>query len=279
MNLLALVFTVLSSAPGADATINDAVIEEGGVRVHRVVSSLQSGPTQIRVVVSPGVEPSARAPTVYVLPVEANRETRYGDGLQEILDRKLHLRHRAIYVAPTFAQLPWYADHPTRSDLRQERYFVEVVMPHVERAYPAIRERRGRLLLGFSKSGWGAWTLLLRHPETFERAAAWDAPLQMDRPGRYGSGEIFGDDATFQQYRVTELLRKNGDALRVGGLSRLILTGYDNFRGDHVQTHAFLEELRIPHQYQDGPRRAHDWHSGWVAESLDALLTPDLERP
>lgn len=29
----------------------------------------------------------------------------------------------------------------------------------------------------------------------------------MDRPGLYGSGDIFGDDATFRRYEVSALLR------------------------------------------------------------------------
>ena len=60
----------------------------------------------------------------------------------------------------------------------------------------------GRLLLGFSKSGWGAFSLLLRHPDVFGRAAAWDAPLMMNKPGPYGSGDIFGTPENFARYQI-----------------------------------------------------------------------------
>ena len=46
------------------------------------------------------------------------------------------------------ALLPWYADHPTDVGIRQESYFLKVVLPFVERTYPARTERDGRLLLG-----------------------------------------------------------------------------------------------------------------------------------
>ena len=92
-------------------------------------------------------------------------------------------------MAPTFSHLPWYADHPTDPDIRQESYLLEVVIPFIEANYPARADRRGRLLLGFSKSGWGAYSLLLRHPDVFGKAAAWDAPLMMSEPGKYGSGD------------------------------------------------------------------------------------------
>ena len=57
---------------------------------------------------------------------------------------------------------------------------------------PADPEPHARLLLGFSKSGWGAFSLLLRYPERFGKAAAWDAPLMQERPDRFGMGEILG---------------------------------------------------------------------------------------
>ena len=120
----------------------------------------------------------------------------------------------AIFVAPTFSHLPWYADHPTERDIRQETYFLNVVVPLIERRYPARAERAGRLLLGFSKSGWGAWSLLLRHSDLFGKAAAWDAPLMMDQPGRYGSGAVFGTQSNFHKYQITKLLEHRAGELQ-----------------------------------------------------------------
>ena len=39
------------------------------------------------------------------------------------------LKHKAIFVAPTFSHLPWYADHPSDASIRQETYFLKVVVP------------------------------------------------------------------------------------------------------------------------------------------------------
>jgi enterochelin esterase-like enzyme len=176
-------------------------------------------------------------------------------------------------VAPSFAELPWYADHPTRKDLRQEAYLLEVVIPFVEQKYPAQAKRSGRLLLGFSKSGWGAWSLLLRHPDEFERAAAWDAPLTMQQVGMYGNRPIFGTQENFEQYRLTDLLRERAEQL--GTRPRLIHSGYGNFREPHRQAEALLKELSIPHKYIDGPQRKHTWHSGWVAPAVELLLSDE----
>jgi S-formylglutathione hydrolase FrmB len=219
------------------------------------------------------MEEAKRYPIVYVLPVEPAREARYGDGLLEVKQLGLHNKHRAIFVAPTFSQLPWYTDHPTKAEIRQESYFTKVVVPFVEKTYAASQDR---MLLGFSKSGWGAWSLLLRHPDTFTRAAAWDAPLMMEKIGKYGTGEIFGTQDNFAKHRPADLLRENAELLR--DKERLILTGYGNFREHHQQAHDLLDELKISHEYRDGPPRRHDWHSGWVAEAVELLIGTRADR-
>lgn len=235
--------------------------------IHALESEYQDRPTHVRVLQPSTLAKDRRYPVVYVLPVEAGDESRYGDGLAEVKNLGLHDKLGLIFAAPTFARLPWYADHPSAKGIRQETHFRRVVVPFIESKYPALAKPEGRLLLGFSKSGWGAFTLLLRHPETFGKAAAWDAPLDMDRPGKYGSGDIFGDDATFQKYRVTALL----EGSKLGEKARLAVLGHGNFRPAHAAVHDLMTRLRIPHEYQDGPARKHDWHSGWVAGAVTWL--------
>jgi hypothetical protein len=118
-------------------------------------------------------------------------------------------------------------------------------------------------MLGFSKSGWGAWTLLLRHPEMFGKAAAWDAPMTMEFP-RYGIGPIAGTKENYERYRVTTLLRRDGK--RLTGDERLMLAGWDFYREQTISAHRLMQRLKIPHAYRDGPQRRHHWNSGWVSE-------------
>ncbi len=252
-------------------SVSEARRDEHGFLVHSVRSPYQAGETAIRVLLPDGWEKSDRRyPVVYVLPVEAGRGDRYGDGLLEARRLGLHDEFQAIFVAPTFSHLPWYADHPSNPEIRQETYFLKVVVPWIEARYPARTEPEGRLLLGFSKSGWGSWSLLLRHPDLFGEAAAWDAPLAMDQPGRYGSGDIFGTPENFEEYRITTLLKRKAANLR--DRNRLILLGYGNFRGEHKIVHDLLVDLEIPHVYHDGPEREHIWESGWLPEAVKCLL-------
>lgn len=253
-----------------DTSISPATQDDNGFLVHTIESPYQAQQTTVKVLLPKDIENGIPRAVVYVLPVEASDQTRYGDGLVEIKKHHLHQKHGAIFVAPTFADLPWYADHPTDSKIRQESYFLNVVVPFIEKTYPTLTNRDGRLLLGFSKSGWGAWSLLLRHPDTFGRAAAWDAPMMMDQPGKYGSGPIFGTQVNFEKYQISRLLEAS--AAKIGTRQRLILTGFGSFRREHEQVHGWMQGHKIPHEYRDGPQRKHDWHSGWVVEAVELLF-------
>ncbi len=273
VNCVGLLLAVLVAPPvRADepVTISEAKKDDSGVLVHEVRSPFQAKATQIRVLPPGKVEKGKTYPVVYVLPVEAGTESRYGDGLKEVQKLDLHNTLKAVFVAPTFTHLPWYADHTTKPEIRQESYLLKVVVPFIDKTYPVKAEAGGRLLLGFSKSGWGAWSLLLRNSDVFGRAAAWDAPLMMDKPGKYGSGDIFGTADNFDGYRVSKLLEAKADTLQKE--KRLVLLGYGNFRAEHEQAHALLDKLKVAHEYRDGPKRKHDWHSGWVKEAAELLI-------
>jgi len=260
--------------------ISPAQNDPAGWMVHNVKSEYQSGTTHIRVLLPPDLKPEERLPVIYLLPVEAGSESKYGDSLSEVIRLGLQTQYRVLFVAPTFSHLPWYADHPTDPLIRQESYLLKVVLPFVEQNYHGQSSPQGRLLLGFSKSGWGAWSLLLRHPDTFGAAVAWDAPLLMNWPSKYGSQPIFETDENFQNYRIENLLRRQADKLKPH--PRLILIGYGGdgtggFRQEHLDTHALLEQLAIPHHFSDGPERKHNWNSGWLPEAIPLLLNSAKE--
>lgn len=273
---IALVAATAGSGEETDVRIGPATADANGCLVHTVTSPYQTGTTKIRVLLPDREPPGRRCSVLYVLPVEAREGTRWGDGLLEVRKAGLHNRHGLVCVAPSFSHLPWYADHPTDSRIRQETFFLEVVVPFVEKTYAVRAERSGRLLLGFSKSGWGAFSLLLRHPDRFGRAAAWDAPLTMTRPDKYGTGPIFGTLENFKKYQITSLLEERASHLR--SRERLVLLGYGNFRSHHRSVHGQLGELGIPHAYRDGPERTHHWASGWLEEAVSLVAASGVRK-
>jgi hypothetical protein len=242
-----------------------------GILVHDVLSPYQSGQTKIEVLLPEPVTPGATHKVLYLLPVEPHDGRHCGDAIAEICKHDLHNKYRLICVRPTFSHAPWYADHPTDPQIRQESHFLNVVLPHIQKTYPVRADPAGRLLLGFSKSGWGAYSLLLRHPDTFFKAAAWDAPLAWESPTRYGMGEVFSCQQNMDRYCIGSLLEQSAD--QFAGSPRFALLGFSIFRGQHQHTHFRMSHFGISHEYQDGPRRDHRWDSGWVPTAVEFLST------
>jgi len=253
--------------------VSQAVVDSDGFQLHNIQSPYQGGATTLRVLLpSPTQDaaPGGVLPVVYMLPVEAGRYQFFGDGLLEAKKHDLHNKHRVIFAAPSFSALPWYADHPDNAARRQESYFLKVILPAVEKHYPAMQSPQGRLLLGYSKSGWGAWTLLLRNPELFSRAVAWDTPLMMQDRTKFGAGYYFASQPHFEEYQISRLLAAAGDAFRAE--PRLISVASKMFLQHHQQAASLLQQQRLSFIHRNGPHLRHHWHSGWVAPALELLL-------
>lgn len=199
--------------------------------------------------------------TLLVLPVNADIGGRWGDGFYEALRLDVANRYGMTVAAPSFSHLPWFADHPDNPRIAQEKYLLEDILPRLS---PPI------LLLGFSKSGNGAMTLLLRHPDRFAAAHAWDAPFELDAPGRYGSGEIYGTAANFAGYYLPTLIERRSPDL-AGKPPRISIAGFGGFEAQVSAFHRRLEALSIPHVYDNATRRDHHWASGWVEPGVATL--------
>jgi len=278
LECMVLAAALLATAPltlaAAETSITAPQRSDDGILTYTVTSEYLAGPNAVEVLLPDRVEDGKRYPVLYILPVNPGTEGPWGSGIQEARRLDVHNKFGLICIAPAFDSWPWYADHPTNLKIRQESYLLKVILPLIEDRHPTLKEPRGRLLIGFSKSGWGAFSLLLRHPDVFGRAAAWDAPLMEQAPAKYEMGGIFAAQENFEKYKITALLDQRAELLK-GGPPRLILMGYGNFRDATEQAHARMVALGIPHQFDDATRRKHDWHSGWFAEAVRYLMQPD----
>jgi S-formylglutathione hydrolase FrmB len=253
--------------------ISEGVRNDIGLLIHDVKSVYQSAATQIKLLLPDELDPNEQYRVLFVLPVEEGNGVRWGDGLSEIRKHDLHNRHNLICVTPTFSDLPWYADHASSSTIRQESFLLKDVVPFIDRTYPTIAKPSGRLLVGFSKSGWGAFSLVLRNPDVFGKAAAWDAPFMMKEPNKYGMGPIFGSQQNFEKYQLTRLIQSKAPTFRHD--ERLFHFGFGSFQSHHDRLEELLVELKIAHKYRNGPERKHAWESGWLPEAVEALVAVD----
>jgi len=196
--------------------------------------------------------------TVLILPVTANISGQWGDGFYEALRLNWVKRYNVTVAAPSFSHLPWYADHPTNPKIAQEAYLLQDILPRLP----------GRiLLLGFSKSGNGALTLLLRNSDKFAAAAAWDAPLLLDAPGKYGSGEIYGTAENFAGYHIPSLLEKQAGSAPL----KIVISGYGSFQSEVAGAHEKMNALGIKHEYDNNVKRNHHWGGGWMEPAMATL--------
>jgi hypothetical protein len=265
-------FALAPALPAADAVETDA----GGFRVHRLSSPYQAGDTTVRVLLPDRVDEGRGYRVLYVLPVVAGADRRFGDGLAQVRKLGLHNAYGLICVAPEFTAPPWFADHDGDPGMRDESHLLKVVLPFIEQTYPAVSGVEGRLLVGFSKSGWGAFSLLLRNPEIFHRAAGWDSGVRIDTgPMEEADREEriarnFGSRANFEEHRLSTLLRRRGAAL--GPEARLFYSNTGGVRAwGGAELHRLMVELEMPHLYLYEPKRPHRWDSGWLGRAVEFL--------
>jgi hypothetical protein len=265
-----------TSTPVRPAVISQSTRDRDDFLVHSINCEFQSGTTAVRVLVPEPRDPRARYPVVYVLPCEAGREQLHGDGLREVRRHNLQNELKAVFVSPTFSHSPWYVDHPTAPDIRQESYLLRVIIPFIDSHYPVRADAHSRLLLGFSKSGWGAASLLLRHPDVFGKAAIWDAPLMQTAPEFDDMVAVFGTRDNFERYRLDDLFERRAHAVR--GTERLALFGTCFFDEHHQAAHALLDQLTVAHRYEDETEPYHTWESGWLPAAARWLVNGDDGR-
>jgi len=269
--IAAVVFFVPSGVCALAETKVEGPTRRDGILTYTVTSEYLKGPNAVEVLLPERLETGKRHPVLYILPVERGTGGRWGSGIGEARRTNVHNTFGLVCVAPAFDSTPWYADHPTDPTVRHESYLLRVVLPLVEARHPVEKRPEGRLLVGFSKSGWGAFSLLLRHPDLFGRAAAWDAPMMEQAPTKFGMAEIFGSQENFERYRITALVERQAGLLKEGP-ARLVLMGYGNFRAPTEAMHRKMVALGIPHVYDNTTRHRHHWESGWFAGAVRRLM-------
>jgi S-formylglutathione hydrolase FrmB len=247
-----------------------------GIAAYRVVSPQDGSGSQILRVLKP-TDPAPGVPHnfLYVLPVETGTGDSYGDGIETLAALDAQDKYNLTIVEPSFPVEPWYADNPTNHHLQYETFMTRDLVPWVT-AHLASSGKEQNWLIGFSKSGFGAQDLILKHPGVFTAAASWDFPANMDTSTSdhgltVGNGVDYGSNANFQSnYRLSaRFVHAHRAAFR--HRTRLWIGGYAVFRKDVTDYGRLLRKQGIKHTTGKPVKRVHRWDSGWVATALQAL--------
>lgn len=242
-----------------------------GVLSFSVSSDSQAAPVAVRIL-EPQPMP-ARQRLLLTLPISGDQ---YGDEVAEIYTAGLHDQYGFIVVSPEQTDHSWWCNHPIDPHRAQERFMLDGLVPWLTERYPAAT---GRCLLGFSRTGQGALSLLLRNPETFAAAACFDAPLYVTHLDHYFMADAYGTWENYLAHRFHDLVAARAREL---GRPRVALMGHHMFKRHMRQAQARMTSLGLPVHSLDVAWPAHAWFGGWLPEAvalLDQMDRGSPERP
>ena len=268
-----------ASIPSNTLQVDYTGTDANGVAKYNVTSP-DDGGTQVMRVLSP-TNPTPGVPHnfLFVLPVEAGLATVYGDGLETLRALDAQDQYNLTIIEPSFGIEPWYADNPNDPTVKYETFLTNDLVPWVTKNLETTGVEQ-KWLIGFSKSGIGATDLILRHPDVYTLAAAWDFPADMSTYDQYsGSASSYGTNDNFlTNYRLTPAFI---DAHKAPFLSknRIWIGGYNAFQIDMSDFDALLNSEAVIHSTETPQYVQHRWDSGWVQIALAALQTDSVNLP
>ena len=254
--------------------VGPSTVDGNNVRTFPVTSVFQGpNPTEVRILEPTNPAPGKPHRFMYVLPVEvgvASLESPYSDGLEELRLLDVPNRFNVTLIAPSFIIEPWYGDHVSDLDRRLESFIVKDLVPFGD-TFAAPGEIIQRWLIGFSKSATGALSLILRNPNVFNAAAAWDGPAQFTNMSAFfGMVENFGTEANFDLYEIPPLVLTRAEAFRAR--NRLWISGDESAWTSHMMAlHTQLGQAAVLHTWLAGGSRLHSWYSGWLEGAVVSL--------
>jgi Putative esterase len=269
-----IVLLVLSLLPIFALGFATTPVDSNGIKYFTVISVYQGRqPLTIRV-----LEPTSPAPGkphrfLYVLPVEqglTDRQNTWGDGLEELRLLDVHNRFNMTLIAPSFSYEPWYGDNVSDPSMRMESFIINDLVPFGD-TFAHGTEVPQRFLIGFSKSGTGALSLILRHPDVFSAAAVWDSPVQQTSLLAFGGLPLnFGTQENYDLYEIPSLVTTNAQPFQQQ--NRFWISGDQSaWTSDMNKLHKQFVAASIPHTWATGGFRVHTWNSGWLDGAVTAL--------
>ena len=239
----------------------------------------------------PGYKYSERTyPVLYLLhgggsrPLKHKAWIQHGD-VQRIADEAILSGTIApmIIVMPD-AEMTYYMNN-VNGEYQFEDFFIEELIPYIEKNYRTRTEKRYRAIAGLSMGGYGALLYSLHHPNLFTACSSLSGAIRTDQQiremphdqylRRYGRAV---GDVKENSERITDFWNSNSILYIVKNITdkekdqvRIYLDiGDDDFlyKGNSL-LHISMRDLNIPHEYRVREGR-HNWEY-WRSGLEDAL--------
>ena len=246
-----------ASAPSNTLQVDYTGTDANGVAQYNVTSPDDGGTQVMRVLAPTNPTPGVAHNFLFVLPVEAGLSTVYGDGLETLRALDAQDQYNLTIIEPSFGIEPWYADNPNDPSVRYETFLTNDLVPWVTQ-HLATTGAEQKWLIGFSKSGIGATDLILKHPDVFTLAAAWDFPADMSTYDQFGSSSAssYGTNDNFLTgYRLTPSFIEAHKAPFLSK-NRIWIGGYDVFQTDMTDFDALLSSEAVAPQRRNAATHA-----------------------
>jgi S-formylglutathione hydrolase FrmB len=248
-------------------------VDSTGAQLYDVVwNTPGSQPFAVRVL-TPDHPSASPHSFLYVLPVEPGlNPSTFGDGLDELQKLGVQNQYDATIIEPIFPMDSWYANSSIDPTINYETFVASILPEWVDQHF-ATTGTEQNLLLGFSKSGYGALDLLFKHPDVFAAAAAFDFPGDMTTYNEFGpsSANNYGTDANFQNnYRMTQAFIDAAEAPFTTE-DRILISEGPVFASQVADFNALLTSQGVLDTLLTQTQDAHIWSSGWLSEDVAGL--------
>lgn len=183
------------------------------------------------------------------------------------------LKHSFIIITPE-GNDGWYTDSATVPTEKYESYFIQELMPDVQKRYRTIEKREGRAVAGLSMGGYGSLKFGLKYPDMFAfagslsgafAAARWkEKELDMTLIGKYVKPSlmlVYGkDDSTTRPANDVYKLIKDLTPEQIAKLPYIYVScgTEDGLIVFNMEMASLLVEKKIPHEYRQLPG-IHNW--------------------
>lgn len=173
------------------------------------------------------------------------------------------------------ATTPWYGQR--EDGTADQAAFTANVMPgFMQEFLHGSSLRDSNYLMGYSKSGVGAYSLLLRNSSVFGYAAGWDGPWNLNanwatQATGFLAVLMFTTQAQYQLYDPYTILTAHINS--VSDKKRLCLLGYHTFSADEAIMRTLLDNNNIEYDYSHTDTGEHSYSSGWLPDGMAMLMS------
>jgi len=152
-----------------------------------------------------------------------------------------------------YAGMVWYNEHVRQEAIAQIRAL------ELERI----------VLVGFSKSGLGAWNIARTIPGLVSGTIIFDAPVARENVASLGARAFYTDDPSWRRDLPIHTVQEYGAAMP--GTHSLVLISGGSFHQEVYSLSQALSEAMVEHVFLPRPHLEHHWNSGWIEEGLTTL--------